>query len=187
MPERTYCDIAELERAIAVSFGGFVRGRGLIGLIYGIIILVAAFVLGVPFAPLIAVVAGLIVFIPWIGPLHRVGGAAGLCRGARARRGRRAGGRRQPDRIDRGPAGRDPARHGRGREYESGCGLSVVIIGTALAGIMGAVFAIPTAAAILAITDYLRERDVLLRAEGFEPPDTPSAPPPTPATMGTAG
>ena len=62
---------------------------------------------------------------------------------------------------------------------------SVVIIGTAVAGIMGAVFAIPTAAAILAITDYLRERDVLLRAEGFVPPD--AVPPPPPATTGTAG
>ena len=41
---------------------------------------------------------------------------------------------------------------------------AVVIIGTALAGIAGAIFAIPTAAAILAITDYLRDRDVLLRS-----------------------
>ena len=41
----------------------------------------------------------------------------------------------------------------------------VVILGTAVAGIIGAIFAIPTAAAILAVTDYLRKRDVLLRAE----------------------
>ena len=41
---------------------------------------------------------------------------------------------------------------------------AVVILGTAVAGIAGAIFAIPTAAAILAITDYLRQRDVLLRA-----------------------
>ena len=69
LPERTYVDLAALERAIAVSFGGFVRGRGLIGLIYGIVILFAAVALGVPYGPLIAVIAGLIVFIPWIGPL----------------------------------------------------------------------------------------------------------------------
>ena len=41
----------------------------------------------------------------------------------------------------------------------------VVILGTAVAGIMGAIFAIPTAAAILSVTDYLRQRDVLLRAD----------------------
>ena len=41
----------------------------------------------------------------------------------------------------------------------------MVILGTAVAGVIGAIFAIPTAAAILAITDYLRERDVLLRSE----------------------
>lgn len=45
----------------------------------------------------------------------------------------------------------------------------VVILGTAIAGIMGAIFAIPTAAAILAVTDYLRQRDVLLRATDDEP------------------
>jgi hypothetical protein len=44
-----------------------------------------------------------------------------------------------------------------------------VILGTAVAGIIGAIFAIPTAAAILSVTDYLRQRDVLLRAEDAEP------------------
>jgi predicted PurR-regulated permease PerM len=39
----------------------------------------------------------------------------------------------------------------------------VVIFGTAIAGILGAIFAIPVAAAVLAVTDYLRQRDVLLR------------------------
>ena len=28
LPERSYADIAALERAIALSFGGFIRGRG---------------------------------------------------------------------------------------------------------------------------------------------------------------
>ena len=41
----------------------------------------------------------------------------------------------------------------------------VVILGAAIAGILGAIFAIPVAAAILAVTDYLRQRDVLLRAD----------------------
>ena len=50
----------------------------------------------------------------------------------------------------------------------------VVILGTSIAGIMGAIFAIPTAAAVLAVTDYLRQRDVLLRATDDEP-DAPVA------------
>jgi len=190
LPERTYRDIAELERAIAVSFGGFVRGRGLIGVIYGTVILLAAFLLGIPFAPLIAVVAGLIVFIPWIGPLI---GWAVLPAFA----------------VVLAPAAVVPAViislvasiaiqlvvtqlvMGAAVNMSPVAVFSVVIIGTALAGVMGAIFAIPTAAAILAITDYLRERDVLLRAEGYEPPDRPSAPPsappPAPSTTGTAG
>jgi predicted PurR-regulated permease PerM len=43
--------------------------------------------------------------------------------------------------------------------------LAVVMIGTAVAGVIGAIFAIPATAALLSITDYLRQRDVLLRAE----------------------
>ena len=39
----------------------------------------------------------------------------------------------------------------------------VVMLGGAIAGVLGAIFAIPVAATILAITDYLRQRDVLLR------------------------
>jgi predicted PurR-regulated permease PerM len=50
----------------------------------------------------------------------------------------------------------------------------VVILGTAVAGIMGAIFAIPVAAAILAITDYLRQRDVLLRSTDEE--ESPAEP-----------
>jgi predicted PurR-regulated permease PerM len=188
LPERTYRDIAELERAIAVSFGGFVRGRGLIGLIFGIVVLLAAIVLGIPFAPLIAVVAGLIVFIPWIGPLI---GWAVLPAFA----------------VVLAPDAVVPALvislvaaisiqlvvtqlvMGAAVNMSPVAVFSVVIIGTAVAGIGGAIFAIPTAAAILAITDYLRERDVLLRAEGYEPPDapTPHPPPAPPATAGTAG
>jgi predicted PurR-regulated permease PerM len=53
----------------------------------------------------------------------------------------------------------------------------VVILGTAVAGIIGAIFAIPTAAAILSVTDYLRQRDVLLRADDSEAEPAPSPEP----------
>jgi predicted PurR-regulated permease PerM len=168
LPESTYRDLTELERAIAVSFGGFVRGRLLIGAIYGTIVGIAAVWLGIPYGPLIAVIAGLIVFIPWIGPLIGwiVLPAFALLL--------------EPDVVTQaaiisivaavaiqlvvtqfvmaGAVKMTPV-----------AVFVVVILGTAVAGIMGAIFAIPTAAAVLAVTDYLRQRDVLLRATDAEP------------------
>ena len=120
--------------------------------------------LGIPYAPLIAVIAGLIVFIPWIGPLI---GWAVLPAFA----------------LILAPAEVAPAaaisivaaiaiQVGVTQFVMAGAVkmapvavFVVVILGTAVAGVIGAIFAIPTAAAILAITDYLRQRDVLLRSE----------------------
>ncbi len=169
LPERAYADIAALERAIAISFGGFVRGRGLIGLVFGIVVLVAALVFRVPFAPLIAVIAGMIVFIPWIGPLL---GWAVLPAFALLL---------APDVVLPCLVVSLIAAiaiqlvvtqlvMGRAVDMSPVAVFAVVILGTAVAGVLGAIFAIPTAAAILAITDYLRERDVLLRATDEEDP-----------------
>ena len=177
LPERTYVDLAALERAIAVSFGGFVRGRGLIGLIYGVMVLVVALIFRVPYAPLIAVIAGLIVFIPWIGPL--IGWAVLPAFAAVS----------VPEVVVPclilsliGAIGIQLVV----TQFVMGAAVnmspvavfSVVILGTAVAGIAGAIFAIPTAAAILAITDYLRQRDVLLRAA--DPPAIGPASAPAP-------
>ena len=176
LPERSYADIAALERAIALSFGGFIRGRGLIGLIFGGLISIAALLLGVPLAPLIAVIAGLIQFIPFIGPLL---GWAVLPAFA----------------LVLAPAVVLPALvlslliaaimqmivtrmvMGRAVKIRAAAVLAVVMLGTAIAGITGAIFAIPTTGAILAITDYLRQRDVLLRRGSDEADD--EAPSPT--------
>ncbi len=168
LPERTYVDLAALERAIAVSFGGFVRGRGLIGLIYGVMILVVALIFRVPYAPLIAVIAGLIVFIPWIGPL--IGWAVLPAFAAVS----------VPEVVVPclvlsliGAIGIQlivtQFVMGAAVNMSPVAVFAVVILGTAVAGIAGAIFAIPTAAAILAITDYLRQRDVLLRAADPRP------------------
>lgn len=169
LPQSTYRDLTELEQAIAISFGGFVRGRLLIGAIYGAMVGVAALVLGIPYAPLIAVIAGLIVFIPWIGPLIGwiVLPAFALIL--------------DPDVVAQatvisiigavviqlvvtqfvmaGAVNMTPV-----------AVFVVVIFGTAIAGIIGAIFAIPTAAAILAVTDYLHKRDMLLRSTGEPAP-----------------
>ncbi len=167
LPRSTYRDLTELELAIAVSFGGFVRGRLLIGAIFGGIIFAAALLLGVPLAPLIGVIAGLIVFIPWIGPLL---GWAVLPAFA----------------LVLAPEAVVPSLivsiiaavgvqlvvtqlvMGAAVNMSPVAVFVVVILGTAVAGIMGAIFAIPVAAAILAITDYLRQRDVLLRSTDDE-------------------
>jgi predicted PurR-regulated permease PerM len=173
LPRSTYRDLTELELAIAVSFGGFVRGRLLIGAIFGSIVAVAAILLGVPLAPLIGVIAGLIVFIPWIGPLL---GWAVLPAFA----------------LVLAPEAVIPSLvvsiiaavavqlvvtqlvMGAAVNMSPVAVFVVVILGTAVAGIMGAIFAIPVAAAILAITDYLRQRDVLLRSTDEE--ETPAEP-----------
>jgi predicted PurR-regulated permease PerM len=182
LPERTYDDLAALERAIAVSFGGFVRGRGLIGVIYGAMVLVVALIFRVPYAPLIAVIAGMIVFIPWIGPL--IGWAVLPAFAAVS----------VPEAVVPclilsliGAIGIQLVV----TQFVMGAAVNmspvavfaVVILGTAVAGIAGAIFAIPTAAAILAITDYLRQRDVLLRAAdppAIGPASAPAADLPAP-------
>jgi predicted PurR-regulated permease PerM len=164
LPSSSYDDLTELERAIAVSFGGFVRGRLLIGFIYGAIIAVAAFILGVPFGPLIGIIAGVIVFIPWIGPLIGwiVLPAFALLLA--------------PEAV---PASLlisivvavaiqiivTQLVMGAAVNMSPVAVFVVVFLGTSLAGIAGAVFAIPVAAAVLSVTDYLRQRDVLIRAD----------------------
>ncbi len=163
LPSNTYRDLAELELAIALSFGGFVRGRLLIGSIYGLIVCIAAVLLGVPYGPLIGVIAGLIVFIPWIGPLI---GWAVLPAFALVL---------APDVV--APAALvsivaavavqlvvTQLVMGAAVKMSPIAVFVVVMLGGAIAGVLGAIFAIPVAATVLAITDYLRQRDVLLRA-----------------------
>ncbi len=61
---------AELLRQSADrSFGGFIRGSLLLGLIYGVATLVILVVLGVPFAGVMAVLSGLAMLIPFFGPI----------------------------------------------------------------------------------------------------------------------
>jgi predicted PurR-regulated permease PerM len=164
LPSSTYRDLTQLEQAIAVSFGGFVRGRLFVGAIYGIMVAITAVVFGVPYAALIAVIAGLIVFIPFIGPLL---GWAVLPAFASLL---------APDVVIPclvvsllGAAAIQvvitPFVMAGAVSMKPVAVFVVVVLGTSIAGVAGAIFAIPTAAAILAITDYLRKRDVLLRAE----------------------
>ena len=61
---------AELLRQSADrSFGGFIRGSLLLGLIYGLATLAILMPLGVPFAGVLAVLSGLTMVIPFFGPI----------------------------------------------------------------------------------------------------------------------
>ena len=140
---------------------------------------IGALVLGIPYSPLIAVIAGLIVFIPWIGPLigwivlpafasllepsvvfpaFVISAVGAILIQVVVTQFVMAGAvKMTPVAV-----------------------FVVVILGTSVAGIVGAVFAIPTAAAVLAVTDYLRQRDVLLRSEDATEPATTNVSTPLP-------
>ena len=61
---------AELLRESADrSFGGFIRGSLLLGVIYGIATLAYLTAFGVPFSGVLAIVSGLTVIIPFFGPI----------------------------------------------------------------------------------------------------------------------
>jgi predicted PurR-regulated permease PerM len=64
-----YADEARLlEHAIGRSFGGFLRGQAIVGFLYAVIALVVSEVLGLPYVPVITATAGILMAIPFFGP-----------------------------------------------------------------------------------------------------------------------
>ncbi|HEY1169022.1 MAG TPA: AI-2E family transporter [Candidatus Limnocylindrales bacterium] len=57
-----------LEHSVARSFGGFLRGQALSGLIYGLVSMVASQLLGLPYMPVTATSSGILQAIPFFGP-----------------------------------------------------------------------------------------------------------------------
>ena len=57
-----------LEHSVSRSFGGFLRGQALSGLIYGLISMLASVVLGLPYMPVTATSSGILQAIPFFGP-----------------------------------------------------------------------------------------------------------------------
>ena len=57
-----------LEHSVARSFGGFLRGQALSGLIYGLISMIASQLLGLPYVPVTATSSGILQAIPFFGP-----------------------------------------------------------------------------------------------------------------------
>jgi Predicted permease len=64
-----YADLFRLLRtSVARSFGGFLRGQAILGLVYGVIAFAIHLVLGLPFAGASAVLSGVLMAIPFFGP-----------------------------------------------------------------------------------------------------------------------
>jgi predicted PurR-regulated permease PerM len=57
-----------LEEAVARSFGGFIRGQVITGIVFGAVCLVASVLFGLDFVAVTTVVAGLLMAIPFFGP-----------------------------------------------------------------------------------------------------------------------
>jgi predicted PurR-regulated permease PerM len=57
-----------LQTSVSRSFGGFLRGQALMGVVYFLIALATSLVLGLPLAPLSSVSAGVLQAIPFFGP-----------------------------------------------------------------------------------------------------------------------
>jgi predicted PurR-regulated permease PerM len=57
-----------LEHSVSRSFGGFLRGQALMGLMYGTISMAASLLLGLPYMPATAASSGVLQAIPFFGP-----------------------------------------------------------------------------------------------------------------------
>jgi predicted PurR-regulated permease PerM len=57
-----------LEHSVARSFGGFLRGQALTGVIYGLVSMLTSVMLGLPYMPVTAVTSGVLQAIPFFGP-----------------------------------------------------------------------------------------------------------------------
>ena len=57
-----------LEEAVGRSFGGFIRGQVITGLVFGAICLAASIVFGLDYIPVTTFTAGLLMMIPFFGP-----------------------------------------------------------------------------------------------------------------------
>jgi predicted PurR-regulated permease PerM len=64
-----YTDEANLlEHSVSRSFGGFLRGQALSGLLYSLISMFASLLLGLPYMPVTAATSGILQAIPFFGP-----------------------------------------------------------------------------------------------------------------------
>jgi predicted PurR-regulated permease PerM len=68
VPPAYTADAVLLETSVARSFGGFLRGQALLGLVYGLVAVLTSAILGLAYLPATSVLAGLLMAIPFFGP-----------------------------------------------------------------------------------------------------------------------
>jgi predicted PurR-regulated permease PerM len=69
VPARQQADFQRVEAEAARLFGAYIRGQLLLGLIVGTVSGIAYFALGVPYAVLLGVLAGIFELVPIVGPI----------------------------------------------------------------------------------------------------------------------
>jgi predicted PurR-regulated permease PerM len=57
-----------LETSIARSFGGFLRGQAILGIVYAVVAAVASAIFGLPYLPVTTAASGVLMAIPFFGP-----------------------------------------------------------------------------------------------------------------------
>ena len=57
-----------LETSVARSFGGFLRGQAILGLVYAAVAALTSAIVGLPYLPVTAAVSGVLMAIPFFGP-----------------------------------------------------------------------------------------------------------------------
>jgi predicted PurR-regulated permease PerM len=68
IPPRWSTEADLFQQSVSASFGGFLRGQAIQGVIYGAIAAVASFALGIDFIPVTAAAVGILQMIPFFGP-----------------------------------------------------------------------------------------------------------------------
>jgi predicted PurR-regulated permease PerM len=158
-PARYETNLAMFENSVARSFGGFVRGQAILGVAYGAIAFITCVLLGLPYLPLVVGVVTVIHMVPFFGPLVSwtppVIVAAFFAPAALVPANQLMGismillmNLVQP-RIMGDAVGLHPV-----------VVLCSVLVGAKIAGILGAIFSVPIAAALAAIIIQWRHRAV---------------------------
>ena len=57
-----------LEKSVSRSFGGFLRGQAILGVVYAAVAALTSAVLGIPYLPVTTAIAGVLMAIPFFGP-----------------------------------------------------------------------------------------------------------------------
>jgi predicted PurR-regulated permease PerM len=67
-PPRYAGEVRLLQMSVSSSFGGFIRGQAIQGVVLGLVAAAGGFILNIPYWPATAVIVGLLQMIPFFGP-----------------------------------------------------------------------------------------------------------------------